>query len=234
MASRSERTFGSRIANAATLATQLSEFTAYAAVRPEDSIANFKTLIADIKTMNVQVATKRADYSNAVESRQGAFTKNPDALSKILTLVAAQVRAKFGKKSKEAKDMAAMIKKINGNKTRKTKKQDQSDYVSTSARSYGSRTTYFSDILSTLIQYGSDYAPVNDKIKIGALSDLLLQLNALNVAVSDTWALLKPAIDQRHSLYDELTDRAMHIKDGVKTQYGSSSSEFKLVKGLKF
>jgi hypothetical protein len=43
MASSNEKTFGSKLANAETLATHLTGFTAYAPVRPEESVAQLQT-----------------------------------------------------------------------------------------------------------------------------------------------------------------------------------------------
>jgi hypothetical protein len=54
MASTSEVTFGSRLANAQTLLTHLQSFTTYVAQTPDQSVANVQAVIANIKTQNTK------------------------------------------------------------------------------------------------------------------------------------------------------------------------------------
>ena len=49
MASTSEVTFGSRLANAQTLVTHLQSFTTYVAQTPDQSVTNMQAVIANIK-----------------------------------------------------------------------------------------------------------------------------------------------------------------------------------------
>lgn len=233
MASNSEKTFGSRVANADILATNLTTFTLYAPVRPEDSVVNYKTLVTTIKTNNTLVATNQTIYSNAVEKRVKLFTKNADSLLKILSPIAGQVKAKFGKTSKEAKDITALIVKIRGEKTSKLKKDAEGEFVSQSERSYGSQTQHFADIIATLTQYGIDYLPTNAKIKLTTLNPQLTALTTANNAVTTAYGLVKPSKDNRITQYQDLKDRSDRIKESVKAQYGQTSTEYKLIKGLK-
>jgi hypothetical protein len=232
MASINEKTFGSRLTNAETLATHLTSFTAYSPVRPEESVANYKLLITTIKTNNTLVASTKTTYSQTTDKRVKLFTKNIDSLNKTLAPIAGQIKAKFGKTSKEAEYIASLIVKIRGESSKKLKKDDEGEFVSQSERSYGSQTQTFNDIITTLTTYGTDYAPVNVKIKLSTLNTQLTALTTANTAVTTAYGAYKPAKDNRQTQYADLKDRSNRIKDSVKSQFGQTSNEYKLIKGL--
>ncbi len=232
MASNNEKTFGSKLANAETLATHLSTFTAYAPVRTEESVANYKLLITNIKANNNLVASTKTTYTQATDKRVKLFLKNADSLLKTLTLISGQIRSKFGKTSKEAEYIAALVTKIRGENTTKLKKDSEGEFVSQSERSYGSQTQTFSDIIATLTIYGTDYAPTNTKIKLPALNAQLTALVTANTAVATAFGAYKPTIDTRLTQYADLKDRSNRIKDSIKSQYSTTSVEYKLIKGL--
>ena len=70
MASTSEKTFGSRLANAQKLATHLATFTDYVPAIPECSIAAYNALITDITSTNTTLATALANFATSAEARQ--------------------------------------------------------------------------------------------------------------------------------------------------------------------
>lgn len=232
MTTYNEKTFGSRIANADTLATHLTTFTAYAPIRTEDSVVSYKALISTIKANNIVVANTKTVYSQATDKRVKLFARNPDSMLKTLTLIGGQVRSRFGRVSKEARYIGSLITKIRGERTNKLKKNDEGDFVSQSERSYGSQTQTFSDIIASLTTYGTDYAPTNIKIKLTALNTQLTALTNSNIAVTNAYNQYRPARDIRLLQYADLKDRSNRIKDSVKSQFTTSSSEYKLIKGL--
>lgn len=232
MASTSEKTFGSRLNNAQQLATHLSTFAGYTEIAPECSVANYTTLLADINTNNTLIATTTSQFSLAVETRAQLFTKNAQSLNKTLAPISAYVKAKFGKTSKEATDIVALVNKIRGEKTDKLKKDEQGEFVSQSERSYGSQTQHFSNIIATLTNYGAGYTPTTNNITIAKLTTQLAQLTNANTQVTTAYGILKPAIDTRTAQYIDLNSRTTRIKDTVKSQYGVKSTEYKLIKGF--
>jgi hypothetical protein len=232
MASNNEKTFGSKLANAETLATHLTTFATYAPVRPEESIVNYKGLITTIKTNNALVASTQTTYSQATDKRAKLFSKNTDSMLKTLAPIAGQIRAKFGKTSKEAEYIASLITKIRGESSKKLKKDNEGEFVSQSERSYGSQTQTFTDIITTLTTYGTDYAPTNPKIKLPALNTQLTALTTANANVTSAYGAYKPAKDNRQIQYADLKDRSNRIKESVKSQFGTTSNEYKLIKGL--
>lgn len=233
MASNSEKTFGSRLFNAEQLAIHLATFVGYIEVIPECKLSEYKNLITQIHNNNNTIASSTSQFSLAVEIRQKLFTKNTDSLNKSLSPISSYVKAKFGKTSKHATEIISLVNKIRGEKTDKLKKDEEGEFVSQSERSYGSQTQHFADIISTLTNYGSDYAPSNPKISLVELNAQLTALIDANTGVTTSYGQLKPAKDLRTAQYEDLNQRSQKIKDSVKSQYGLQSTEYKLIKGYK-
>lgn len=233
MASNSEVTFGSRLANAQTLVTHLQSFKDYVAQTPDQSVANVQAVIANIKTQNDTTAGDKQDYSTAVDTRQKLFQKDADSLIKLLSPIGSAVRSAFGKTSKEAANTAALITKIRGIKVKKEPKDPTEETVSQSERSFGSITQTFADIVATLQKFGGNYNPANEKVKLPALTDKLAQLNTANTNVPLAYGKLKQSRDDRNEQYKNLTAITQRIKDAVKSQYTLGSTEYALIKGLK-
>lgn len=233
MASNSEITFGARLANASTISTHLKSFTDYAPPKADQSAANLDAVVETIKTQNSSTAGNKQAYSGAVDKRQKLFTKDADSLVKIMSPLGAAVRSIFSKTSKEATDIAAMIIKIRGEKFKKGKAEPNADFVSQSEKSFGSMTQNFSDIIATLQKFGGTYKPANKSITIDSLVAKLALLTQANTDVAAAYGTLKQSTDNRVVLYKSLNDLTQGIKDAVKSQYGLSSTEYKLVKSLK-
>jgi hypothetical protein len=233
MASTSELTFGSRLANANTLVTHLQSFTDYAAQTPDQSTASMQALIAEITAQNKTTAGDKQDYSTAIDLRRKVFQKDEDCLIKLLSPIGSAVRSALGKTSKEAANIAALITKIRGIKPKKEPKEPTEETVSQSERSFGSITQNFSDIIATLEKFGANYNPANKKVTLPALTDKLARLTEANTNVPVTFGRLKKSRDDRNELYKKLTDITQRIKDAVKSQYTLGSSEYALIKALK-
>jgi hypothetical protein len=167
-----------------------------------------------------------------VDKRVKLFSKNPDSMTKTLTLIAGAVKAKFGKNSEESKLISSLVVLIRGESSKKLKKDNLGEFVSQSVRSYGSQTQSFSDIISTLTSFGAAYEPANVKIKMNALNTQLIELTTANENVATAYGLYKPAMETRIVQYQDLKDRSDRIKESVKSQYTPSSPEYKLIKGL--
>lgn len=233
MASNSESTFGSRLSNAEQLATHLASFTSYTPVSSEHALPAYTTLITTIKSTNDSIAALNSQFSLAVDARISIFNTDPASLLRVLTLIGSYVRARFGKASQQATEISSYINKIRGEKTTKLKKNQEGEFVSQSERSYGSRTKHFADIVATLTSYGTSYTPTNSDIELPQLTALLQKLNDATNIVTSAYGQLKTLKDSRLTLYTDLSARTLRIKDGIKAQYGSRSSEYALVKGLK-
>jgi hypothetical protein len=147
--------------------------------------------------------------------------------------ILAFVKAKFGKQSQQAEEITRLVNNIRGESTSKLKRDEEGEFVSQSHRSYGSQTQYFADIIATLEPFGTDYTPTNTAITLENLSLKLDALNQANMEVTTTFSQLKPIKGARITNYDILSQRAQTIKDSVKSQYGTQSPEYVLIKGYK-
>ena len=240
MASNSEVTFGARVANAETISTHLKSFTGFVAPTADTSVANYDTLIAALKTNNSGIATQKLAYSTAVDTRAKLFFKTPDSVEKLLSPITAVVKAKLGKTSKQATDIAALAVKIRGEKKKKDDtppvegtEGEKKEPVSQSERSYGSMTQHFADIIATVTALDKDYAPANANINVDALTTKIDTIKTANNNVTATYGALKTSVDSRQNQYDDLSARIQRVKDAVKSQYGNKSTEYNLIKGLK-
>lgn len=233
MASNTEATFGAKIANASAISTHLKSFIGYIAPTADTSIVNYDALIEATKVENSNVIRKKSEYSTAVDTRQKHFSNLPTSVGKLLSPIAATLRAKLGKDAKEVNDISVLITKIRGERATKPKEGDTKEKISQSERSFGSMTQNFADIVSTLTALGTNYIPVNELIKLPNLQVKITEINQANNAVASAYGGLKVSADQRNSLYETLAERTQRIKESIKSQYGVGSMEYKLIKGLK-
>jgi len=88
-------------------------------------------------------------------------------------------------------------------------------------------------LIADIESLGAEYNPANGSIKIDKLKDLEIQATEKNNNVVAAYSVLSPKQDSRAESYNELSAKAVRIKDFVKSQYGINSSEYKLIKGLK-
>ncbi|MDN3724958.1 hypothetical protein QRD02_11230 [Aequorivita sp. SDUM287046] len=231
MGSTSEKTYGSRVYNAEQMSTNVATFTGYVPITPETALVEYNTYIDELKANNTLIASAESDFSLAVDERQDQFSKSPTSLSKLLSPISSYVKAKFGKNSQEAEDIAALVNQIRGESTKKLKRSDDGEFVSNSHRSYGSQTQYLADLIATLEAFGLEYTPTNTSITVANLKLKLEELTQANTQVTTTYSVKKPLTDARITNYDVLSQRSQTIKESVKSQYGLQSSEYKLIKG---
>lgn len=233
MAKTTEATFGAKLANAATLSTHLKSFIGYLSPTAETSIVQYDLLIESIKTTNGNVISRKANYSTAVETRLKHFSKEASSVDKLISPILATVRATLGKSAKEVATITAIAIKIRGDKTSKAKSADKGNGISHSELSYGSKTQNFADIVNILVGLGANYKPANDLISITSLQTKIAEINQANTVVASSYGALKVVSDFRNSQYEQLAEITQRIKEAVKSQYGVSSVEYQLVKGLK-
>ncbi len=233
MASISETSFGKRLDNAQALATHILSFTNYAELNAELSVANLQNKVQELLTKNAEVAGKLQSYSMIVDAKQKIFIKEPNSITKIVTPIIANVRSIFGKKSKEAENVANLVTKIRGVKVANPAIDSNDQTVSQSERSYGTILQTFSDLIVTLETFAANYSPANPECKTSQLKqkrDLATQINTDSI---QEYGQLKIVRDKRSEKYEQLSQLCQRFKDTIKAQYGTQSVEYKLVKGLK-
>jgi hypothetical protein len=236
MSSTSENTFGSKLRNGQDLSNYILGFTAYTPPRTQESAAAMATLLTSIVTANNTAANNQQQYRTAVKARQTAYAGANGSIVKLLPNINGAVEAQYGKTSVEAKSIAAQIKSMRAKKLVKLPadptKQAQEKTISQSERSYGSMLQAFNNIVASLQQF-TGYNPSNTNLRVAALQATSTQVTTLNNSVAQKIQALKTAKSSRDNLYLDLKDRAQRIKSYVKAQYGVTSNEYTLIKGLK-
>ena len=235
MASTSETSFGARLRKAQDLLAYISGFTNYNPPRQNETVASMTALINSIVSANSLEASHRETYRLSVDRRHLAYFKTEDSVDKLLSPIRGAVEAHYGKKSIESTSISAIIKKIRASKVTKApadpSKEEQEKSISQSERSYGSIAQYFNDIINSLSQF-SGYNPSNSTLKVANLQLFSNKLTTYSNEVAKNAQTLKTTKTKRLELYAELKDRVQRIKSYVKAQYGNSSSEYELIKGL--
>lgn len=231
----SENSFGKKLRNAQDILTYVQGFINYTPPRTQESVTALQTLVTGVMTANATEATAFQQYRAAVDARSSSFSKGATALPKLLTSIKAAVDAQYGKNSAEATSVNSIVRTIRSSKSVAvqviTEGVEAAQTISRSQRSYGSQTQYFNNLVNTLNQL-SGYNPSNAAIKIAALQTFVTQLTTLNNAVAQKFAGLQTARSTRKTIYTDLNDRTQRMKAYVKSQYGSVSNEYKLIKGL--
>ncbi|MCL9806028.1 hypothetical protein NAT51_10865 [Flavobacterium amniphilum] len=226
-----ERGYGARIGNAAKLVQALESFNNYQPQKPELSIAGISEQIAAIRNLNNEVASKKLAYSLAVENRLQIFDKNQDSIRNILSPINANVKVSYGKNSKQAKDVAHIIKKMRGKNIAKAN-ANEGNSISQSYQSFHSKTQFFADLVATISTFGSDYCPVNPKLNEVSLKDLYDNAVAANNLIVESNAKFVLINEKRIDAYFNLSQNAIGVKESIKAQFGPQSVEYRIVKGL--
>lgn len=232
MNSSSRASFSSRLTEGEKLIEYLNTFTNF---NPGDELlaaSAFQAQTSALRLVQEEHTSKHFDYSNAAFNRRRFFDKEVNSIQKLLSPIGANIRGKLGNDSQQYHDMNVLIKKIRGQRKIKVTEDSKEETISRCENSFGSRLIYFGDIITLLTGFGTDYAPVNNKITIDKMRQLLIEATAATAIVSQKLALYKPLIAARRDGFKQLSATARRIKDMVLSQYGQDSPEYNLVKGL--
>ena len=234
MATYSQASFGARLSRAKQLYLYIHSFEDYSPDVPELTPPNFLLLIESMDTTQQKYTQTHHLFAESAKERANIFTKNDDSINKKATLIKAYVKAKFKNYSQQFKDVEKLVNKIRGEKPLKTSEDSDVQTISRTEKSYGSQLQNFTDLVTLAIQFGTEYAPANQNIKMTALQDTLRTATTLNNETTRKFAEFKPKIAQRQDGFVQLSETANRIKEIVKSQYGITSDQYKLIKGLNF
>lgn len=234
MTTPSQASYAARLARAEQFYQFINSFQNYNPGIPELTPENFHNLIGQLSSTQSQHTVTHHEFSEAVRLRKKTFMLNPDSITKTLTLINSYLRAKNGINSQQYINVNTLVKKIRGEKPLPVTANSTQDSVSRSERSYGSQLQNFTDIITLLQQFGPDYNPSNVAIKIPALNILHTNAFTANNSVTQKFSAYQPKINERRNGFKTLSDTANRIKEMVKAQYGNTSVEYKLIKGLNF
>jgi hypothetical protein len=233
MASASEQSFGARLLRAQTLNNFTANFSNFLPPRSEESNANMQLLLDSVLAANAAESSAKQNYNTAVSLRYDIFRNSTVSIFKLLPNIRAAVEAQYGKNSLSFKQIDTIVKHIRDTKIARVAATESTpeSTVSRSEQSYGSTTQYFNNLISNLAQLNG-YNPSNTSITVTALQSFANEVAVLNTNVSTTYQTLRAARNARNLLYDDLKDRVSRIKAYTKGNYGTTSQEYTLIKGL--
>ena len=189
-------------------------------------------------------AYKNAESANstAIDNRKLAF----DPLSKLITRVSNALKA--SNSTVLADETAKSIfRKLQG-KRASAKLTDEEkaallaegkvvNQISTSQMSYDDRVDNLEKLIS-LLQTIPEYNPNEEELKITTLQALLVELRAKNISVIQSTIVLDTARGVRKDVQNTsltgLVDIASDVKSYIKSVFGASSTQYKLVSKLRF
>ena len=243
MASTSETGHAKNVANFEKLIAETSAFG-----------ENFNPSKATLKltALNTQLATAKAAiaavnsaepaYKNAVSARDAAFAP----LGKLITRINNALKAS-DTTVQEDESALTLVRKLQGRRATAKKTEDEKKAaaaegkeiveISSSQMSFDSRLDNF-DRLIKLLSSIPAYAPNEAELKVAALTALYNDLKAKNMAVINAETPLSTArIARNEVLYKQNTgivDISVDVKNYVKSVFGATSPQYKLISNIKF
>lgn len=204
-----------------------------------------QTQLASVKVNITTVANTTVAFNNAVNARQLAFT----GLEKLFTrLVSAlDVTSATDALVKDAKTINAKVQgskltKADAGKTAKlidpnTPVTDTPKTISSSQRSFDSIIEHFSKMV-ILLSTEPTYLPNETDLKLVTLNTQLTNLKNVNTGVMNAFTTVSNArIARNLSLYNPvngLCPTAKEVKGYIKSVFGATSPQYKLVSPLEF
>jgi len=211
---------------------------AYNPSRESIKIASLTNKLTNAQASLQAVKVAKADYDNATNQREEAFSTLKKFSTRIINALAATDATEL-----TLDDARTSINKIQGKRATKKAAVVSGDVetkvttISTSQQSYDSLINHFATLIAT-VSSEPTYTPNEPELTPTGLNTTLLDLRTKNTATLITATALSNArIARDKSLHAEntgLIDTALAVKNYVKSVFGSSSPEFKQVSRIKF
>ena len=231
------------VANFEKLITNITGFgTVYNPSKESIKLPALNTLLAASKEAINNVNSTEPAYKNAGNAREVAF----EPLSKLITRVINALKAS-GSTAHVDESAMTLIRKLQGRRaTPKMTEEEKNaaiaegkevNEISASQMSYDSRLDNF-DKLIKLLASVPEYAPNETELTTGSLTTLYNDLSSKNTAViSATVPLNNARIARSKVLYAPLigvVDISVDVKMYVKSVFGATSPQYKVISGLLF
>ncbi len=243
MASTSETGHAKNVANFEKLVAETSAFGN--AFNPSKAALKLAELNAQLATARAAVAAVNSAepaYKNAVSARDAAFAP----LGKLITRINNALKAS-DTTIQEDESALTLVRKLQGRRATAKKTEDEKKAaaaegkeiveISSSQMSFDSRLDNFDKLIKLLSSIPA-YTPNEPDLKVEALTALYNDLKAKNMAVINAETPLSTArIARNEVLYKQNTgivDISVDVKNYVKSVFGATSPQYKLISNLKF
>lgn len=243
MTSTSDTSHAKNVTNLESLISAV--ITIGAAYNPsKDSIKRpaLQSLLTAANESLIALKTAESANSTAIDVRELAFkptgslfTKVSNALKASNSSIQADETAKTILRKLQGKRASAKL--TDEEKTALEAEGKEVNQISASQMGYDERVDNFEKLISFL-QSIPDYNPNEEELKIETLQTLLADLKAKNGEVMKTYFVLETARGVRNDLlYKPLSgviDLAADVKSYIKSVFGATSTQYKLVSKLRF
>lgn len=243
MASTSETGHPINVANFETIITDVTSYGAtYNPSKTSLKLPALNTLLAAAKSAINAVSAAEPAHKLATDARDAAFKPLSPLVTKVINaLKATDTTAQVDESAQ------TLVRKLQGRRatpkqTEEAKKAAEASgkpivEISSSQMSFDSRIDNF-DKLIKLLTSVPQYAPNEAELKVAALTGVLTDLKAKNLAVTTAEVPLNNArIARNDVLYKAntgLVDIALDIKTYIKSVYGATSPQYKKISKIKF
>lgn len=243
MPSTSEKGHAKNIDNLSLLIETCKGFGAtYNPAKAALKIANLETKLSNAQTKSQTLKDKERDESNVRNTRQDAFKNKGTYATKLLAAIKATDAT-----DELIADAISINKKIQGERLTAAKKAkpatevaetEDPKTISTSQQSYTNIVEHYKVYKTLITSMGTDYAPNETELQLTALNTYITSLTTLNKSVDTAATATGTALIARDKeLYHEKTgipETAKQVKEYVKSIFGASSPEFKMVSKISF
>ncbi len=201
-----------------------------------------QTLLTNANESLIALKTAESANSTAIDVRELAFkpigslfTKVSNALKASSSSVQADETAKTILRKLQGKRASAKL--TDEEKSALEAEGKEVNQISASQMGYDERVDNFEKLIS-LLQSIPDYNPNEEELKIVTLQALLADLKTKNSEVMKTYFVLETARGVRNDLlYKPLygvVDISADVKSYIKSVFGATSTQYKLVSKLRF
>ena len=243
MASTSETGHAKNVANFEKLIAETSAFgETFNPSKATLKLTALNTQLATAKAAIAAVNSAEPAYKNAVSAKNAAFAP----LGKLITRINNALKAS-DTTVQEDESALTLVRKLQGRRATAKKTEDEKKAVaaegkeiveiSSSQMSFDSRLDNFDKLIKLLSSIPA-YAPNEADLKVEALTALYNDLKAKNMAVINAETPLSTArIARNEVLYKQNTgivDISVDVKNYVKSVFGATSPQYKLISNLKF
>ena len=238
MASTSETGHAKNVSNFETMISYCTGYgTTYNPSNSEILLSEITTLHNESKATLKDVKTTKAPFDDVDGQRKTLFKP----LKPLSTKVLGALRGVNAPATVIA-DAETINRKIQGKRADNSavetpKDGTPKDKISVSQQSYDMQIDHF-DKLIQVVTIEPKYIPNEAPVKVVALNDYKTQLENINSAVKNNYVPYSNAMIARDKkLYDPqsgLVARAQMVKNYVKSIFGASSPEYKLINKLRF
>ena len=243
MASTSETGHAKNVANFEKLIAETSAFgETFNPSKATLKLTALNTQLATAKAAIAAVNSAEPAYKNAVSARDAAFAP----LGKLITRINNALKAS-DTTVQEDESALTLVRKLQGRRATAKKTEDEKKAlaaegkevveISSSQMSFDSRLDNFDKLIKLLSSIPA-YAPNEADLKVEALTALYNDLKAKNMAVINAETPLSTArIARNEVLYKQNTgivDITVDVKNYVKSVFGATSPQYKLISNLKF